>query len=278
MCRNNGTFSFFSSLCFDSFSSVLRYTYRGGGKHVESYMEVTWLTGFLILLNAGTLAFYLSAKPCRYRYVILYSAVIPLLACTLFHRLEWLFTVFIEALFFRLIYHDQWKSWLLMMAHRLLCNFSCYVWYGGSFHLGIYFIESTRLPLLCWCLLSISWLGMFYFWKQKLASQSFIYSLELKGSNKIIKVKGYLDSGNLITQEGIPVVFLDRRYEEYFKDAHIQWIVMNTMQGHSEVKCHMAQARIMNAHYHPVWIHFTNQLQLPLGAKALLNLNMMTQE
>ena len=66
---------------------------------MESYMEVTWLTGFLILLNAGTLAFYLSAKPCRYRYVILYSAVIPLLACTLFHRLEWLFTVFIEALF-----------------------------------------------------------------------------------------------------------------------------------------------------------------------------------
>lgn len=245
---------------------------------MESYIEVTWITGFLILLNAGTLAFYLSAKPCKYRYVIAYSAIVPLLSCFLFHRFEWGIMAIVEASFFRLIYHKQWKSWLLMLAHRLLCNFTCYIWYGGSFHLGIYFIESDQLPILCWCLLSVSWLCMFYFWKAELSQQSFIYSLELKGNEKIVRLKGYLDSGNLIMEEGIPVLFLDQHYEEYFDTQHIQWIVMNTMQGQSSVKCHRAQARIMDAHYHPVWIHFTSNLHLPLGAKALLNLHMMTQE
>lgn len=245
---------------------------------MESYMEVTWITGFLVLLNAGTLAFYLSAKPCRYRYLLLYSALIPFIACVCFHRLEWLVMIACEGLFFRLIYHHQWKSWLLMITHRLLCNFTCYVWYGGSFHLGIYFIEAGKLPYVFWILLSISWLGMFYVWKMSLAQQNFIYALEVKGSDKVIKLKGYLDSGNLITEAGVPVVFIDQSLEEYFKDAYIQWIVMKTMQGESKVKCRMAQARLADAHYHPVWLHFTSNLHLPLGAKALLNLHMMTQE
>lgn len=245
---------------------------------MESYIEVTWITGFLILLNAGTLAFYLSAKPCRYRYLIIYSALVPLLSCIVFHRFEWVVMVAAEALFFRLIYYDQWKSWLLMIAHRLLCNFTCYVWYGGSFHLGIYFIESAKIPYVIWILLSISWLGMFYCWKTALSQQNFIYALELKGNNKIIKLKGYLDSGNLLQEAGIPVVFLDQKFEEYFKEDHIQWIMMNTVKGESRVKCHKAQARVANAHYHPVWIHFTGNLHLPFGAKALLNLHMMTQE
>lgn len=245
---------------------------------MESYIEVTWITGFLILLNAGTLAFYLSAKPCKYRYVLVYSALIPLMSCVIFHHMEWLFMLMIEALFFRIIYHDQWKCWLLMIAHRLLCNFTCYVWYGGSFHLGIYFIESAKLPVLCWLLLSISWLFMFYRWKIALSQQSFIYSLELRGCDKIVRLKGYLDSGNLILEDGLPVLFLDQSYEEYFNQADIQWIMMNTVQGQSRVKCHRVQARLCNAHYHPVWIHFTDNLHLPLGAKALLNLHMMTQE
>lgn len=245
---------------------------------MESYVEVTWISGFLILLNAGTLAFYLSAKPCRYRYLLLYSSLVPLLSCVLFHRYEWGIMILVEALFFRLIYHDQWKSWLLMIAHRLLCNFTCYVWYGGSFHLGIYFIESDRLPYACWILLSATWFGMFYFWKVELSQQNFIYPLELKGSDKIVKLKGYLDSGNLMMENGVPVVFLDHSFEAYFQKEDIEWIVMNTMQGESRVKCRMAQARLSDAHYHPVWIHFTDSLHLPHGAKALLNLHMMTQE
>ena len=51
---------------------------------MESYLEVSWLSNFLILLNASTLAFYLGGKPCTFRYLVLYSAVIPLAAGLLF--------------------------------------------------------------------------------------------------------------------------------------------------------------------------------------------------
>lgn len=245
---------------------------------MESYIEVTWITNFLILLNASTLAFYLAAKPCAFRYVILYSALIPLCACFIFHRYEWCFMLIMEGAFFYKLYRYHWKGWLLMIAHRLLCNLTCYIWYQGSFHLGIYFVGVNQVPYLIWMLLALTWLGMFYHWKLKLSQQNFIYPIEIKGSHVIVKLKGYLDSGNFMLEEGVPILILDRQYEEYFDQQSIQWIEMNTLQGEGRIKCCKAMARIQNAHYHSVWIHFSSKLHLPLGAKALLNLHMMTQE
>lgn len=244
---------------------------------MESYIEVTWLSGFLTLMHASALAFYLANKPCFFWRMAAYSAVVPLLACFLFHRLEWLAMGMAEGLFAHMIYHQAWKGWLLMMAHRLLLNLSAYVWYGGSFHLGIWFAPGDTSPLGYWIVLALSWAAMFFHFKYTLSKQDFIYPIEIIGK-ACIRTKGYLDSGNLTMSEGIPVMFLDQHFETYFDASRIQWVMADTMNGSARLPCHPAKVRIADAPYHSVLICCKRKLALPLGAKALLNLHMMTQE
>lgn len=245
---------------------------------MESYLEVSWLSNFLILLNASTLAFYLGAKPCSFRYLMLYSTLIPLIAGFLFSSYEWFWMLMLEGGFFYLIYRYAWKNWLCMIAHRILCSISAYLWYGGSFHLGIYFVPSDRIPVLLWVILAFTWLGMFWHWKYELTQQSFLYPLEIQASKKVLHIKGYLDSANFMMQEGLPVLLLDDRYETYFDHTGIKWVMMNTAQGDSRIACYEASARVGKGSYHRVLIHFQPHMKLPLKANALLSIHMMTQE
>lgn len=245
---------------------------------MESYLEVSWLSNFLILLNASTLAFYLGGKPCTFRYLVLYSAVIPLAAGLLFHPYEWLWMMLIEGCFFVLIYRYAWKNWLLMMAHRMLCSVSAHLWYGGSFHLGVYFVPADQIPIALWVIFTFTWLGMFCHWKYELTQQSFIYPLEIRTTKEVLRLKGYLDSGNFMMQDGLPVLLLDARYETYFNHSRIKWVMMNTAQGTSRIACYEANARIAKNGYHRILVHFRAPLKLPLGAHALLSIHMMTQE
>lgn len=245
---------------------------------MESYLEITWLSSFLILLNASTLAFYLGAKPCNFRYLMLYSALIPLVAGLLFHPYEWFWMMLIEGGFFALIYLHAWKNWLLMMAHRILCSISAYLWYGGSFHLGVYFVPEDRIPLGLWVILALMWVGMFTRWKYELTQQNFIYPLDIRIAGEELHLKGYLDSGNFMLQEGLPVLLLDGEYETYFTHSGIKWVMMNTAQGSSRIGCYEASARVGKGAYHHILVHFHPQLKLPLGAHALIGIHMMTQE
>lgn len=245
---------------------------------MESYWEITWLSNFLILLNASTLAFYLGAKPCAFRYLLGYSGIIPFVAAFLFHPYEWFWMIVIEAAFFVLIYRQAGKSWLLMMAHRILCSISAYLYYGGTFHLGIYFVPAARIPWGMWLILAVSWVGMFTHWKLELAEQSFIYPLEICMGETVLRIKGYLDSGNFMMQEGVPVLLVDAEYETYFTGSSIKWIMMNTADGNSRIGCYEARARIGKGAYHRILVHFCSSLKLPLGARALMGIPMMTQE
>lgn len=245
---------------------------------MESYIEITWLTGFMTLMNSTTLAFYLACKPCAYYKLIVYSIFIPLFACLCFSMYEWIWMLLIEGLFFYWIFRDSWKGWSLMIAHRLLINLTCYVFYGGSFHLGLYFVCSDTFPWLIWIILVVTWCMMFFHYKYQLSQQSFLYPLEICTGSVIIKTKGYLDSGNLLMEEGRPVLFLDATYEAYFNQEHIEWIVMNTVHGQGKLPCFEVRARVGNTPYHKVLVHMNKQLQLPMNAKALINIHMMTQE
>lgn len=245
---------------------------------MESYIEITWLNAFLILMNSSTLAFYLSMKPCKCYQLLIYSAIIPAVACICFSKYEWLFMLLLEAGCFYWIYRNTWKTWLLMIAHRLLLHFSCYVLFGGSFHLGIYFVPVNCVPWLLWIILIGTWLAMFLYWKMELSQQNFVYPFELLIKQTKLQLKGYLDSGNFMMEEGLPIMFLDEQYQTYFKNENIQWMMMNTIQGETRIACYKAQARFPKMNYRPIFIHFTNQLKLPFGACALLNIHMMTQE
>lgn len=242
---------------------------------MDSYIEITWLTSFLILLHSSMTAFYIAWKPQRFYKLILYSAIVPFFACFCFHRYGWVFTILLEGIFFIWCYAYAWKSWLLMIANRLLWNFSCYVLYDGTFHLGIYFVPANTTPWLLWFVLSISAIFLYHTWKSALAQRDFIYPIQITTSCVRLRIKGYLDSGNLLENEGVPVIFVDQKYQEYFQDESIELVVMNTVDRTKVIKCHEANAKLASGGYQRVLVNSEKSLQLPMGCKALLNMKLM---
>lgn len=245
---------------------------------MDSYIEITWFTGFLVLMHSSTLAFYVAWKPQSFLRLLGYSIAIPFLAILCFHPSAWCFMIALEAFFFWKIYRHAWETWLIMIANRLLWNMTCYVFYGGSFHVGIYFVPMETIPWLLWGILFGSWLLLYHKWKAALAQYDFIYPLRVVTSNVQLKLRGYLDTGNLLSSEGIPVIFLDVQYASYFHDESIELVVMNTVDATKVIRCHEVKAKVGDGRFHKVLVNSEKNLQLPMGCNALLNMNMMTQE
>lgn len=245
---------------------------------MESYIEITWITSFFILLHSATVAFYVAWKPQPFCKLVTYSAVMPLFANLCFWNYGMLWMIFLEGIFFMWIYRYAWKTWLIMIANRLLWNFTAYVLYEGSFHLGIYFVPALTMPWFLWITLVTTWILLYHKWKSTLAQRDFIYPIQITSDKTRLKVRGYLDSGNLLTSGGKPVVFIDQKYQEYFKDNRIELVVMNGVDTTKVLRCKEAKLKVGNSGYHEVLINTDKHLNLPFGAHALLNMHVMTQE
>ena len=58
------------------------------------------------------------------------------------------------------------------------------------------------------------------------SKRSCLYTIYVLTSLGWKKMKGYLDSGNLLQENGLPVLFLHKKYGSVFKDKDIHYIQM----------------------------------------------------
>lgn len=245
---------------------------------MESYVEITWFTSFLMLLHSSTLAFYVAWKPQPFYKLVIYSMVLPFFACICFSKHAWIWLLLLEGGFFWWIYRYAWKTWLILLANRFLWNFTAYALFGGTFHLGIFFVPSKVIPWGYWFILLTTWVFLYHKWKSTLAQRDFIYPIQIVCEKTRLKIKGYLDSGNLLTCGGVPVIFLDQKYQEYFEHNRIELVVMNGVDATKVIRCKEAKMKVGDGGFHMVLINTEKSLHLPLGAHALLNMHLMTQE
>ena len=109
-----------------------------------------------------------------------------------------------------------------------------------------------------------------------LARMNYLYRLHIELADTTLHLNGWLDSGNLLSYEGIPVLFVSSSYEAYFKKQDIELVVMNTVDDTSVIRCYACMAAIEGCHKHRVLICCRNHVSLPLNCEVLLNMNMMT--
>lgn len=242
---------------------------------MDSYMEVTFINTLLLLWLSTSISCYITWKPLARKKLFLYAITIAFVGSFLFARYEWMIMVLLEAFFFFWLWRYALKTWLVLIALRLLWNMTCYVLYQGSFHLGIYFVPSHVRPLPLWlfCLVTIIFLQ--HKWKDSLGQLDFIYPCAIDTCGIRIKLHGYLDSGNLLTYNNIPVIFLDLKYAEYFKDECIELVVMDTIEKADMIPCYEASITLGRLAKRRVLINCEQHLRLPYHAQALLNMNMM---
>lgn len=242
---------------------------------MESYVEVSFLFAFVTSFLSMYIAGYCCVKTCKRMDILVYAAASSLSGC-LFLPYAWLISILVEVLFFLFRFRCLKKMYLMGFAIRGLLFFSVFAWYGGSFHHGMYFVPIQESLWLVWLIYACVWSLLQYKWKHLLATANYVYQAKLLLPFKEVKVKAYLDSGNMLTHKTLPVVFLDAKYSSYFDKNSIELVVMNTIQSTGILQCHECSMRIDGGKTQKVYVSCEANLTLPFDCEVLLNMNAMT--
>lgn len=240
---------------------------------MESYVEVSFLIQVLTMLISCMTAGYLSLHPLSFKQMFIYSILISFMACAFWMEFSWIIILIIEILFFLLYFRMSWKAFLLTIAMRFLLSFTWYVVYRGGFHNFQYFYPMRSPIQILILLFVILWL-LCRKWNYWIGKLSYIYECKIEEIDQKHWWRGYLDSGNLLMMEDVPVIFIDQKYVTYLKSCRIQYLVMKTMSQSVTIPCYEGHIEIRGLMKKKVYIRCEKDMQLPMQAQILLNVNL----
>ncbi|MFR5523802.1 MAG: hypothetical protein ACLTJG_02450 [[Clostridium] innocuum] len=88
------------------------------------------------------------------------------------------------------------------LVHDILCVLS------GWFHNFLWFVPLHASVYWLWLVYGGMFLLLHVKWKDMLARMNYLYRLHIELADTTLHLKGWLDSGNLLSYEGIPVLFI----------------------------------------------------------------------
>ena len=243
---------------------------------MESYVEISWLYNVLTIVLCVMLASYSSMQPIRSRDALLYAGVVSLAGVSLYMEASLYIVLAGEMLFFITMFHRRRKLYMFAMAYRFFLYLSCFAWCGGSMHNALLFLSVDTNPIYIFLIYALFAVLLQRKWKSLLASSNYVYDVWLYTNDSKIKLKGYLDSGNLLSHEELPVIFLDQHYQTYFDDSCIQLVVMNTVEKAGVISCYPCRIQLNGCGIHEAFVSCEKHLHLPFDCVALLNMKLMT--
>lgn len=243
---------------------------------MESYVEVSILHNIATILLSFLMASYACVQPVPIRKMLIYALAVSIPGCLMFFPGSWGFPLLVEAVFFFWQFRLCAKSWMMMQVIRILWYMTSFAFYQDGFHNFLWFVPIRASVIWLWLVYGLMFVLLHVKWKDMLARMNYLYRLHIELADTTLHLNGWLDSGNLLSYEGIPVLFVSSSYEAYFKKQDIELVVMNTVDDTSVIRCYACMAAIEGCHKHRVLICCRNHVSLPLNCEVLLNMNMMT--
>lgn len=198
------------------------------GEVMEIYVELTYLTNFLIILSSLEMLGILLSKELTY-FMVLKQAVLLSTVTFLIYvdNYSWLILI-IWLIIFYLLYRQQiflFYPVFLFIYFSILYFVSSFIneslIYNGillvpvNFSSGLLFIVSLLFGLLQ--------VMFIVYLKRKVRISSFMYPLQLIYNGKKYKIKGFLDSGNEVYYEGFPLILINQKVID-------QYLVIDVLQ------------------------------------------------
>ena len=163
---------------------------------MESYVEIAFIHNFLTDLLSVWMALYLVQRPLHGGRVTLYALCASAWSAFVFLDIGWIGVAAIETIGFIAVFYRQLALYGVNLLMRTLWHATAFIFWEGSFHLGAFFPWIHTPIWICWLL----YLAVFFYLRthaMTLLRQRFIYGCTLYGS-ETIRLKGYMDSGNLM--------------------------------------------------------------------------------
>lgn len=242
----------------------------GSGK-MDSYIEVTLITNLLI----GVMMFYGSGcytRQCINHMFFLLALFIEqvLLMLSLYISLWHLFWLY-QILFYLIVFRYAYKRLFLFLCLRYLAYFTLFKFSGGSFHLGHYFVPINNHMIGIWILFIFIIITLKQKWEAYLIISEFIFPLTIY-ADKPIRLLGFLDSGNQVTLNGLPVLFLDMRYRMHINTNQKNVCDVCTLNDEEKLSCYLYEVKIGRNKKRSCYICCDKKVTLEWGCRCLLNL------
>ena len=244
---------------------------------MESYLEVSVFHNACTIVLSVLLGEYASMQPVSFKRVLCYAGTISLLGCILWFPYAFFIVGLLEGFYFFFFFRYAYKAYVTALTIRILCLLSAFAFFQGGFHNGLWFAPIDGKGILAlWFVYGCAFLLLRVKWKDTFAKASYVYEAKLWLKQEKLHVKGYLDSGNLLTYKQIPILFIDQRYQAYFKDQRIELIVMNSVSSTDVIRCYACHLQMAGCRVQQVYVNCDRHLQLPFQCDVLLNVNVMT--
>lgn len=208
-------------------------------------------------------------------------SIIYVFLCTTLATLLWIphsvIVVFVgEVWSFFFFFRYAYKTYFTALILRYLCMATMFLLYGGSFHNSYWFVPMHCPIWMVWILYGFVSILLMTKWSGVISQLSYVYEICIFTVDKNLTLPSYLDSGNLLTYESIPILFIDKKYHAYFKDQRIELIVMNSVCSSEVIRCYECVIQIQGCKKQSVYINADRNLILPFACCVLLNMNVMT--
>lgn len=243
---------------------------------MESYVEISYIQNVFCTISALLFAQYTTLRPIRIRSMIVYACSTSFCICFLWIPYHLLILFLWEVLCIFWLFRHAKKTYIWMQCFSYLQQFTLFLLFSGGFYNLHWFVPITMYILPLWLFYICIWVLLWCKWNRWIARNTCIYQTTIYIGQHTLQYKGYLDSGNLLTEQGIPVVFLDCCFDSYFQNENICYIDMVGVDNSQKIACIKGEIQLQGCKRHTVYICTSNSLQLPNGCRLLLNMNLMT--
>lgn len=238
---------------------------------MESYIEITFVHNMLICIFAYYASSYFSLSKISNRFFYTFLLVEQLCIVLLYVETYYFLFYLLELVFTLFIFYHQYKKLLMYLCIKYLSFFTCMKFLGGSFHLLHYFVPSNVNVIGIWCLLLFAILVLKQKWSVYLRVSDFIYSMIIY-ADKEIKIRGFLDTGNQVILNDIPVLFLDSKYHDAFMNMKEEIFQVITLNKEEKLVCYLCDVKINRYKRRSYYICCDKRVDLEWGCKCLLNI------
>ncbi len=243
---------------------------------MESYIEVSWIQTILYHMLSLLLAQYTTLRPIHLYKGIIYTLIMSSCICFLWIPYHFIIYLICEGVCFMTIFQHAKKTYIWMHCFSYLQQATWYLLFMGGFHNAHWFVPITMPVLPIWLCYGFIIALLWCKWGRWVVRNTCVYQMKIFIKQHVLSVKGYLDSGNLLSKQGIPVLFIDQMYEAYFQEEDIYYIEMMGVHQRDDIVCYKTKVQIEGCKKHEVYISISKALRLPNQCQVLLNMNLMT--
>ena len=191
------------------------------GEKMEVYIELTYLTNYLIILVALEMMAILISKEMSYLMVIKHSFYLSGVILLLYlDSYSWLI-ILIWAVVFLCLYQRQIFLYypIFIFVYFSLLLFASSIIPEAFIHNGILIspVNVSSIGLFIVSLLVVLMQIMFIVYlKRKIRIDDYLYVMKLDYQQHSYTIKGFLDSGNEVYYEGFPLILINQKIiDEY---------------------------------------------------------------